>query len=59
MSLDLGWNGLIPYMSIMQANTPEMEPYADLFNWFFSTIIFFALIAVLCAMIIRPLPRSR
>lgn len=58
MQLDLGWNGPIPIMNIMQASTPEMEPYCYLFNWFFSTIIFFALIAVLIAMIIRPLTRS-
>ncbi len=58
MSFDLGWNNLIPFMDMMQANTAEMEPYAYLFNWFFSLIMFYGLAAVLMALIIRPLTRS-
>ena len=58
MSFDLGWNDLIPFMDLMQANTPEMEPYAYLFNWWFSLIMFFGLAAILIALILRPLTRS-
>lgn len=52
------WTHDILVLEIMVANTPEMEPYAYLFNWFFSLLIMFTLIAILISLILRPLTRS-
>lgn len=58
MPIDLNWFGSIPVMEVMQTIDPNTIPYAYIFNWFFSTIIFFGVIGLLMGMAFRVINRS-
>ena len=58
MSFGLGYIGELFYMTILVSSDPDMQGACFIFNWFFSLVMTFALIAVLCAIVIRPISRS-
>lgn len=58
MSFGLGYIGELFYLEILTSTDPDMMGACFLFNWFFSLVMTFSLLAFLCAIIIRPLSRS-
>jgi len=58
MEFGLGYVGELFYMALLTSSDPEMNGAVYLFNWFFSLVMTFGLIAMLCGIIIRPLTRS-
>lgn len=58
MQFGLGYVGELFYLELLSSTDPDMQGACFLFNWFFSLTMTFALIALLVAVILRPLTRS-
>lgn len=58
MEFGIGYIGELFYMELLASTDPDMQGACFLFNWFFSLVMTFGLVAVLVAIIIRPLTRS-
>ncbi|MEM4958890.1 MAG: hypothetical protein QXX12_03330 [Nanopusillaceae archaeon] len=58
MEFGLGYVGELFYLELLSSTDPDMQGACFLFNWFFSLTMTFALIALLVAVILRPLTRS-
>jgi len=58
MEFGLGYVGELFYMALLTSSDPDMQGPCFMFNWFFSLVMTFGLIALLCAIVIRPLTRS-
>lgn len=58
MEFGLGYIGELPYLELLTSTDPDMQGPLFLFNWFFSLTMTFGLVAVLVAIVLRPLTRS-
>lgn len=58
MDIDLGYNGAVWILDIMTTTDPDMVAGCEMFNFFFSQMMFFALIGLLIKWIVRALSRS-
>jgi hypothetical protein len=57
-SITLDYDAAIWVLEIYSTTDPDMQAGAYLFNFFFSQMIFFALIGIIIKMIVRVLTRS-
>lgn len=55
---NLNWNDVLPIMTILIPDSPEAQPYCDLFNWYFSLMCFFGMVGFFGKMILRAISRS-
>jgi hypothetical protein len=55
MSLGESW---FFFFSVLSSTDPEMQEYLDYFNWFFSVVMNFSLLAMLVGWICRAVSRS-
>jgi hypothetical protein len=56
--IDLSYQGAIWMLDILSSTDPDMQPGCEMFNFFFSQMMFFALIGLLIKWIVRALSRS-
>jgi len=58
MDIGLDYSGAIWMLDIMTSTDPDMLPGCEMFNFFFSQMMLFALIGLIIKMIVRVLTRS-
>lgn len=58
MEFGIGYVGQLFYMELLTSTDPDMQGACFLFNWFFSLTMTFSLLALLVAIVLRPLTRS-